>query len=149
MAITTRSGYVLLTSLLQAGGLKDIDSYRLLYEGQFQKSVPDGVDPGMLTNYTSDLLFSMERLSVNPFVVKRAQAQDSALPFTVPDDVVAKVVGKDVTFASLQSTGALFYVDHSKQKQLSRQNVVDPTRLTGFCSALFYLILLRRISFRS
>lgn len=37
---------------------------------------------GLLTNYTQDLLFSMERLSLNPYAVRRLTIDDG-IPFEV------------------------------------------------------------------
>jgi hypothetical protein len=120
---------------LQKGGIKTIADYALLYDGQWKKAAPDGVLPGMLSNYTSDLLFSMERLSVNPYILRRAKREDPSLPFKVDDATVQKVTKTKATFASLLSSGSLFYVDHSYQKAYER---VD-TRYTAYCSALFYI----------
>lgn len=54
----------------KAGGLKDLSSYELLYKNEWNQSNPIGIAPGYFTNYTQDLHFSMERLSVNPFSMK-------------------------------------------------------------------------------
>jgi len=45
---------------MQAGGINGLSDYNLLYNGQSANNVPEGVDSGMLSNYTQDLLFSME-----------------------------------------------------------------------------------------
>jgi len=102
-----------------------------LYDGQWKTSVPDGVFPGTLTNYTQDLYFSMERLSLNPFPLKRIGAT-SSLPFLVADEVVSKITG--TTLESLKTGGSLFIVDHSYQAKYAKSE-----RYGGACTAYFFL----------
>jgi hypothetical protein len=51
-----------------------------------------GPASGLLTNYTQDLLFSMERLSLNPYVLRRL-TPDKALPLQVPTAIVSNIAG--------------------------------------------------------
>ena len=74
------------------------------------------VDSGMLSNYTQDLLFSMERLSVNPYSIKRLRPAEYDLPFTMDDMVVAGLTR--VTLEGLHEIGHLFYANHRAQKIL-------------------------------
>jgi len=62
----------------------------------------------MLSNYTQDLLFSMERLSLNPFPLRRIKT-DELLPFTIPSDSAIALTGQDLDV--LQLAGRLFVVD--------------------------------------
>ena len=74
---------------------------------------PEGVDSGILTNYTSDLLFSIERLSLNPYNIVRLNPKASQLPFQVDAEVVQNLAG--VSLDTLFATGSLFYIDYSSQ----------------------------------
>lgn len=69
---------------------------------------PRGVAPGIMTNYTQDLLFSMERLSQNPYPLHLVKPGDK-LPFEVADDLSTKISG--ATLQELQEKGDLFVVD--------------------------------------
>ncbi|KAH8600906.1 lipoxygenase [Bisporella sp. PMI_857] len=115
-----------------SGGLNSLEDYvTKLYNGQWKTSVPDGVYPGVLTNYTQDLYFSMERLSLNPYPLKRFSA-DAALPFLVDDEIVTKLSG--LTLFELQSSGRLFVVDHSYQAKYAKTE-----RFGAAATAYFYL----------
>ncbi|KAK7747564.1 hypothetical protein SLS62_009063 [Diatrype stigma] len=114
-----------------SGGVKTLDDFSKYYDGQWKLTAPDGPYKGMLTNYTDDLLFSMERLSVAPFRLFRVQADDS-LPFAV--DNAAKVSG--LSLSDLQSQGRLFLVDHSDQKDLPRSSTY---KYGGAAQAYFYI----------
>ena len=61
-----------------------------------------------MTNYTQDLLFSMERLSQNPYNL-RAFRQGENLPFEVDDALVEEISG--VSLKELQARGDLFMAD--------------------------------------
>ncbi|KAF3936234.1 hypothetical protein ABW19_dt0205295 [Dactylella cylindrospora] len=81
--------------ILEYNGLKTLDDYTLLYDGTWTGSTTQtGVDPGMLPNYTQDLLFSMERLSFNPYDVRRLVPGQDGLPFIVEDTTIISVAGK-------------------------------------------------------
>ena len=117
----------------QAGGLKDLSSYELLYKDQWKTSHPDGVNPGILSNYTDDLLFSMERLSNNPFPIRRLHPQNDTLPFEVDNDVVRKLV--NASLAELHAAGQLFIADHSYQKKYPGVQ----GRFNAACTAYFFI----------
>jgi Lipoxygenase len=116
----------------QAGGIKSLSDYQLLYKDQWKQTAPEGLDAGMLLNYTQDLLFSMERLSVNPFSIRRLHPTEDKLAFNVDDAIVTKLTGK--TLESLHSTGNVFYVDHRDQANLPKA-----TRYAAACDAYFYI----------
>lgn len=116
----------------QAGGLKKLSDYELLYQGQWKNSIPDGVDLGILSNYTDDLLFSMERLSINPYSVKRLNPSSDTLPFSVENDIASAITG--ATAESLLKSGRLFYVDYRDQKTLESTG-----RYAAACDAYFYI----------
>lgn len=105
--------------------------YNILYNGQWKNSVPEGVDLGMLSNYTQDILFSMERLSVNPFSIKRLRPEDR-LPFVVDDETATNLTG--ATLERLHEKGFLFYADHRAQANLPRT-----ARYAAACDAYFYI----------
>ena len=125
-------GNVVLT-LRQAGGLKDLSGYERLYENQWKTANPDGVDPGILTNYTQDLLFSMERLSNNPFPIKRLHPQKDTLPFEIEDTIVQNLTTMSLT--NLHAAGRLFVVDHSYQANYAGIE----GRFTAACTAYFFI----------
>lgn len=111
-----------------------LEDYTKLYDEEWQpSSAPVGQDPGLLTNYTRDLLFSMERLSFNPFAVRRLDpATDSALPFQIEDSTAMNISGQ--TLESLLSAGRLFYVDHRNQSTLP-----PSAQFAAACDAYFYI----------
>nr|P0CT92.1 RecName: Full=Manganese lipoxygenase; Short=MnLOX; AltName: Full=Linoleate 9S-lipoxygenase; Short=Linoleate 9S-LOX; AltName: Full=Manganese 9S-lipoxygenase; Short=9S-MnLOX; Flags: Precursor [Nakataea oryzae]BBC44107.1 lipoxygenase [Nakataea oryzae] len=115
------------------GGLKTLDDFALLYDGHWKASVPEGIEKGMLSNYTSDLLFSMERLSNNPYSLKRLHPTKDKLPFSVEDKVVKQLTA--TTLAALHKAGRLFFVDHSDQKKYTPQ----AGRYAAACQGLFYV----------
>jgi hypothetical protein len=106
--------------------------YNILYKDQWTQSVPEGLDPGMLSNYTQDLLFSMDRLSVNPFSIKRLHPIDDRLPFIVDDALVSNITG--ATLERLHERGFLFHADHRAQANLPRT-----ARYAAACDAYFYI----------
>jgi arachidonate 15-lipoxygenase (second type) / 8-lipoxygenase (S-type) len=103
-----------------------LDDYaKVLYQDQWKNSNPRGVAPGIMTNYTQDLLFSMERLSQNPYPLKAVLPTDD-LPFELEDDLTNKIAG--TTLEDLKTTGKLFYVD--RKWRLSISHSAPRTRLT-------------------
>ncbi|RVD89109.1 uncharacterized protein DFL_000130 [Arthrobotrys flagrans] len=115
-------------------GLQTLDDYTKLYEGNWgSTSAPTGVSPGLLTNYTQDLSFSMQRLSTNPYAVRRL-APGEILPFIVDDLIVESLAGKDL--ATLLSEGRLFYADHSGLKDFETE---ESANYAGGCDAYFYI----------
>jgi hypothetical protein len=74
----------------------------------------------------------MERLSVNPFSLRRVNLTE-ALPFVVADSVTTKLAG--TTLLKLQQAGRLFVVDHSSFAPLPRQ----PGTYSAACTAYFYI----------
>jgi arachidonate 15-lipoxygenase (second type) / 8-lipoxygenase (S-type) len=116
----------------QAGGIKSLSDYNILYKGQWVNSVPEGVDSGMLSNYTQDLLFSMERLSTNPYSIIRLQNTGDGLPFTIDDAIAKNLTG--ITLEELYTRGHLFYADNRVQANLTKT-----ARYTAACDAYFYI----------
>ncbi|OCL06344.1 Lipoxygenase [Glonium stellatum] len=116
------------------GGLKSFADYaNILYNGQWSRAVPSGEDPGILSNYTEDLLFSMERLSLNPYAIRRLTPQE-ILPFELGDvgDSILQVAEMSIT--ALQQAGRLFLVDHSYQAKYPTTG-----RFGAACSAYFFI----------
>lgn len=118
----------------QNGGIKSIEDYQLLYEGQWKRSIPEGVDPGFRTNVTQDLFFAMERLSTNPYILRRLNLGE-APPFQLDDKTALQVAA--ATLGDLHAQGRLFVADHSYQKPYPQANTSE--RFTGFCTAYFYI----------
>jgi arachidonate 15-lipoxygenase (second type) / 8-lipoxygenase (S-type) len=87
----------------------------------------------MLSNYTQDLLFSMERLSSSPYAIKRLNPAKNTLPFLVDDSIVSKLSGSELK--SLFSAGRLFYVDYSSQAKFTP---IDG-RYAAACEAYFFI----------
>ncbi|KAK6497132.1 hypothetical protein TWF506_004607 [Arthrobotrys conoides] len=121
-------------------GLQTLEDYKQLYNGSWiDASAPTGISPGLLANYTQDLLFSMQRLSTNPYAVKRL-APGETLPFVVDDTIVTSLTGTDtvtgIDLATLLSEGRLFYVDHSGIKDFETE-VSD--NYAGGCDAYFFI----------
>lgn len=85
----------------------------------------------MLSNYTQDLLFSMERLSLHPYKVKRLNPKTDTLAFKV--EAASTVAG--ITLDALFTSGRLFYVDHRGQANLERVQ----GRYAASCDAYFYI----------
>ncbi|KAK1141898.1 hypothetical protein N8T08_008411 [Aspergillus melleus] len=121
-------------ALVQKGGLRDLSSFQAIYEDQWTATVPDGVAPGMLSNWTQDLLFSMERLSTNPYVVRRLHPRHDTLPFSVEDRVVRHLAAGR-TLADLHEEGRLFTGDHSYQARYPK----TPNRWTAACTGYFFI----------
>ncbi|PWY93119.1 putative arachidonate 5-lipoxygenase [Aspergillus sclerotioniger CBS 115572] len=121
-------------ALIKAGGIQSLSSYEVIYKGQWASTLPDGVAAGMLTNWTQDLLFSMERLSINPYVVRRLHPSNDHLPFGV-DDAVARHLTAGRTLAVLHQEGRLFFANHSYQAAYPK----TAGRWTAACSAYFFI----------
>ncbi|EXJ61913.1 hypothetical protein A1O7_02344 [Cladophialophora yegresii CBS 114405] len=122
----------------QYNGLQTLDDYTLLYDGHWKNTLPNGPVPGILTNYTQDLLFSMERLSISPYQVRRLKPSNGLNPstdtlqFNVDDDVARNVTG--MTLQQLFQSGRLFYADYRNQK-----NLTPTKRFSAACDAYFYI----------
>ncbi|KAJ4390851.1 hypothetical protein N0V93_004450 [Gnomoniopsis smithogilvyi] len=114
-------------------GLKTVNDYTLLYNGEWTSTLPKGPVPGILTNYTQDLLFSMERLSNSPYAVRRLNPSVDTLAFDVDESVAQLISGS--TLQGLLDAGRLFYVDHSAQGDLARV----AGRYAPACDAYFYI----------
>lgn len=80
-----------------------------MYDGQWKNTLPDGPAAGLLSNYTQDLLFSMERLSANPYSIKRLDPSSDTLAFDVDDTIATNLTGE--TLDALFASGSLFYVE--------------------------------------
>lgn len=110
--------------------MKTIDDYLKLYNGQWKKSGPKGLYPGVLTNYTDDLSFSMAQLSENPYRISRVP-KDAKLPFNVSN--ASAIAGQPLE--SLQSSGLLFLADFMDQKY----QLTSPGKYGAACQAYFYI----------
>ncbi len=119
-------------SAFQYNGLKTLEDYTLLYDGNFEITLPLGPIPGMLSNYTDDLLFSMERLSLSPYQVKRLNPSLDTLQFIIDDGLATGISG--MTVQQLFQTGRLFYADYRDQK-----NLAPTERYAAACDAFFYI----------
>lgn len=115
----------------KSGGINSLDEYSKLYDHQWNLTTPEGPYTGMLSNYTSDLLFSMERLSTAPVSVARVGAND-ALLFAV--DNAASIAG--LSLEQLQAQGRLFAVDYLDQKDLPLSSDI---KFGAACQAYFYI----------
>jgi arachidonate 15-lipoxygenase (second type)/8-lipoxygenase (S-type) len=114
-------------------GLQTMDDYTLLYDDEWLKTLPTGPIPGILTNYTQDLLFSMERLSLSPYQVRRLGPSDT-LNFNVDDSIALNITG--MTLQQLLASGRLFYSDYRDQAQLES---IDKPRYSAAVDAYFYI----------
>ena len=92
-----------------------------------------GVDPGVLTNYTQDLYFWMERLSNNPFSIKRLDPATDVLPFDVEPSIIFQLTG--TVLEDLLTSGRLFMVDHSYQARYP----TTARRFTAACRVYFFI----------
>lgn len=75
----------------------------------------------------------MERLSVNPFALRRLHPKKDALPFHIDASIAKKVSG--VSLDKLHAAGRLFVVDHSYQTKYPLENA----RFAAACTAFFYI----------
>jgi len=114
-------------------GLKTLNDYTLLYDDEWLKTLPTGPIPGILTNYTQDLLFSMERLSLSPYQVRRLNSS-STLNFKVDDATTKKITG--MTQQQLLTSGRLFYSDYRDQAKLE---ATTKARYSAAVDAYFYI----------
>ncbi|KAJ9617206.1 hypothetical protein H2200_000927 [Cladophialophora chaetospira] len=111
---------------------QELASFFALYRNQWQDSNPDGLDVGAYTNFTQDLYFSMERLSVNPFSLSRI-SPNQTLPFKLANNVTMAITG--TTLSKLQLAGRMFVVDHSDFADLPRQ----PGKYSASSTAFFFI----------
>jgi hypothetical protein len=119
-------------TLSQYNGLQTLHDYTLLYQGEWKNTLPSGPDPGIETNYTQDLLFSMERLSISPYQVRRLNPASDKLNFKISDSDAKAISGQSLS--QLFQAGRLFYADYRDQKKLT------PTpRYSAACDAYFYI----------
>lgn len=110
-----------------------MEDYTLLYDGEWTNTLPKGPVPGILSNYSQDLLFSMERLSNSPYAVRRLRPSVDTLAFDVDASVAEPISGS--TLEGLLQAGRLFYVDHSAQGKLA----TTTDRYAPACDAYFYI----------
>lgn len=75
----------------------------------------------------------MERLSINPFGIKRLHPTKDNLPFDIEESIVTKITNK--TLAALLADGRLFVIDHSYQAKYPKIQ----GRFAAACSAYFYI----------
>lgn len=110
-----------------------MDDYTLLYNGEWTSTLPKGPVPGILSNYSQDLLFSMQRLSNSPYAIRRLNPSVDTLAFTIDDTVAEQISGSSLQ--GLLEAGRLFYADHSAQAQLAKTT----GRYSTACDAYFYI----------
>lgn len=116
----------------------------MLYNDEWTSTLPKGPVPGILSNYSQDLLFSMERLSNSPYAVRRLNPSVDTLAFDVEASIVEQVSGSSSLQALLEA-GRLFYIDHSAQGKLARVTTTTTTAASGgvryapACDAYFYI----------
>ncbi|KAG6277888.1 hypothetical protein E4U47_006535 [Claviceps purpurea] len=123
---------VLLAQLVKTGGLRSLADFSKLYDGQWKTSMGNVIDTSFYTNQTSDLYFSMQRLTLNPFVLRRLHPSER-LPFAVPDDVARNLT--TMTTTQLLRSGRLFYADYSVLAKMPLQQ----GRFAAGCEAYFYI----------
>ena len=75
----------------------------------------------------------MERLSVNPYAVRRLHPTADSLPFEIDSVVSQQISGLDIH--SLHQSGRLFYANHSYQAAYP----VSTDRYSAACSAYFFI----------
>ncbi|KAH0149902.1 Lipoxygenase, partial [Aureobasidium melanogenum] len=115
-------------------GLQTSQDYTLLYDQEWTATLPQGPAPGILTNYTQDLLFSMERLSFSPYQIRRLNSSKDTLNFDVDDQVATNLTG--MTQQQLLTSGRLFYADYRDQAELTP--TTNP-RYSAAVDAYFYI----------
>ncbi|KAG9571360.1 Lipoxygenase, partial [Aureobasidium melanogenum] len=115
-------------------GLQTLQDYTLLYDQEWTATLPQGPAPGILTNYTQDLLFSMERLSFSPYQIRRLNSSKDTLNFDVDDQVATNLTG--MTQQQLLTSGRLFYADYRDQAELTP--TTNP-RYSAAVDAYFYI----------
>ncbi|KAI9046752.1 hypothetical protein LZ554_009490 [Drepanopeziza brunnea f. sp. 'monogermtubi'] len=120
-------------AIAENGGLNSTDDYaRVLYDGQWLNAIPAGISKGLLANYTSDLLFSMSRLSINSWPLRRL-SRSADLPFSLDDETAVQIT--TLTLTALKEARRLFVVDHSYQLRYQK----TPLRYGAACTALFFI----------
>ncbi|RMY31408.1 hypothetical protein D0865_15008 [Hortaea werneckii] len=116
----------------QYNGLETLEDYTKLYDGQWENSMPSGSFDGVLTNYTDDRFFSMERLANSPYAVRRLEPGVDSLAFKLDESLATNHT--TLTLQELFDAGRLFYADYRDQKDL------QPTaRYSAACDAYFYI----------
>lgn len=100
-----------------------------------EATLPGGPNPGVLTNYSEDLFFSMERLANSPYQVRRLDPDSDSLAFHVEDSIVQKLANS--TLDDLFQAGRLFYADYRDQN--SDELVATELRYGASCDAYFYI----------
>ncbi|EFX01408.1 arachidonate 8-lipoxygenase [Grosmannia clavigera kw1407] len=121
-----------ITDAANYSGLQTLEDYVKLYTGEWLNSLPNGTDLGILTNYTQDLLFSMQRLSSSPYQVRRLRFGSESLPFAVDDSITNAITGMSIEQLYLE--GRLFYADYRDQLGLESTG-----RYSAACEAYFYI----------
>lgn len=119
-------------SSAQYQGLDTVEEYLLLYQNQWADILPRGPAPGVLTNYSQDLFFSMERLANSAFSVRRLP-KASKIPFQVDAAVATKITGSSIQ--QLLKDGRLFYADHRAQAAFPKTT----SKFAAACDAYFYI----------
>ncbi|KAI1259424.1 lipoxygenase [Xylariaceae sp. FL1019] len=113
-----------------SGPFTSLDDYARLYDNEWQTIIPgELLVPGMKTNYTDDRLFSMARLSANPYRTRRVQHKEKLL---FPVDNAASITG--LSLEHLRDQGRLFSVDYSDMADLPRSS-----NYGAICQAFFYI----------
>ena len=112
--------------------MTELEDYLVLSRDQWLYSNPNGVNEGYYTNFTQDLFFSMQRLSLNPYSLHRIPPS-AELPFGLPDDIAVKL--STVTLSYLHQAGRLFVVDYSFLNTIPK---VEGKYMTG-CIAYFFI----------
>lgn len=115
-------------------GLQTLQDYTLLYDQEWTATLPQGPAPGILTNYTQDLLFSMERLSFSPYQIRRLNPSKDTLNFQVDDQIATNLTG--MTQQQLLTSGRLFYADYRDQAELT---ATSNPRYSAAVDAYFYI----------
>ncbi|CAO1626282.1 unnamed protein product [Parajaminaea phylloscopi] len=117
-------------------GLRSSDAFAALYtDGDFGDFNDGGPSPGILANGGTDECFGFERLSSQPFSLRRLDAKHDAVPFEVPDDVVMDLSSTFVNTHDLLRAGRLFYIDYRFLTHLK----LAPHRFTAATDALFFM----------
>lgn len=117
--------------------MTSIDDYAQLYDNEWTNTLPDGLAPGVMTNYTQDLLFSMERLANAPFSITRVEPTATDLVIDLADSIISAITGggsTGSTLESLKAAGRLFVADHSDLATLETNG-----RYTAASTAYFYI----------
>ncbi|RMZ08199.1 hypothetical protein D0860_04779 [Hortaea werneckii] len=116
----------------QYNGLESLEDYTKLYDGQWENSMPSGNFDGVLTNFTDDRFFSMERLANSPYAVRRLEPGVDLLAFQLDESLATNLT--TMTLQELFDAGRLFYADYRDQKDLQAT-----ARYSAACDAYFYI----------